>query len=107
MNEKITPDETARKVSRWEQHVTTVIVGITMLLVGWVGTSALQGREKSVEAAGEIKLLAAQVGELRNGVTELKGLVLLMQGNYVARDDFRDHETRLRDLERKLRGAQQ
>ncbi len=109
-DEDITPAETRRTVATWERHTQTVLMGVVMLLIGWTGNSILEGKTKGAEAAGQIALLTQQLGAFKDStardIAELKGLVQAMQGNYVGHDEFRDHEIRLRDLERGRKAKQ-
>lgn len=104
-DDAITPAETGRKVAAWERHGQTIMIGVVMLLIGWVGRTVLDGQSKSVETSGQIALLTQQLGSFKDStardIAEIKGLVVAMQGNYVAREDFRDHEARIRALEHK------
>lgn len=104
-DDAITPAETGRKVAAWERHGQTIMIGVVMLLIGWVGRTVLDGQSKNVETAGQIALLTQQLGSFKDStardIAEIKGLVQAMQGNYVAREDFRDHEARIRALEHK------
>ena len=108
MADHFTPAETSRKVATWERHGQTILLGVVMLLIGWVGRTLLDGQSKSAETAGQMALLTQQLTVFKDAtgrdIAELKGLVQAMQGNYVAREDFRDHESRLRLLEQRAGG---
>ena len=103
MAEDLMSTETGRKVANWERHIQSGLLAAVMLFVGWMANFLWDAKGKSAETATQIGFMTQQIVELKNSTTrdigELKGLVTAMQANYVGRDDFRDHEIRLRSLE--------
>ena len=75
-----------------ERHVQSILLAlITAGLIG-LGSFVIVSREDAVRSSSKFDALTAEVAALR-------GQIALLQNNYVARDDFRDHESRLRTLE--------
>ena len=60
----------------------------------------VQAREDAVRSGAQLHALTQEVAGLRSQITS-------MQANYVGREDFRDHEVRLRALEATARKATQ
>lgn len=81
------------KRSLIEQHAQSVLLAVITAAVLYSGSFVVQAREDSVR-------LAAQMANLTSEVAAMRAQILVMQGNYVSRDDYRDHESRLRHLER-------
>lgn len=86
-------EATRRKGSIIEQHAQSVLLAIITAALIYSGTFVVQAREDSVRSAAQLAALTTEVAALR-------AQLAVMQANYVGRDDFRDHETRLRHLER-------
>lgn len=82
-----------RKGSIIEQHAQSVLLAIITAALIYSGTFVVQAREDSVRSAAQLAALTTEVAALR-------AQLAVMQANYVGRDDFRDHEARLRHLER-------
>jgi hypothetical protein len=82
-----------RKGSIIEQHAQSVLLAIITAALIYSGTFVVQAREDSVRSASQLAALTTEVAALR-------AQLAVMQANYVGRDEFRDHETRLRHLER-------
>lgn len=75
-----------------EQHAQSVLLAVITAALIYSGSFVLQAREDSVRTAAQLATLTSEVAALR---VTLSG----MQSNYVGREDFRDHEVRLRQLE--------
>lgn len=87
-----TADEQQPKRSLIEQHFQSVLLAIITAALIYSGTFVVQAREDAVRTASQLVALTNEVAGLRNQIG-------VMQGNYVQRDDYRDHEARLRHLE--------
>lgn len=83
----------APKRSLIEQHAQSVLLAVITAAVLYSGSFVVKAREDAV-------LLAAQMSSLTTEVAAMRAQIVVMQGNYVLRDDFRDHENRIRQLER-------
>lgn len=81
-----------RKRSLIEQHFQSVLLAVITAALLYSGTFVVQAREDAVRTA-------AQLAALTQEVSGLRAQIGVMQGSYVQRDDFRDHENRLRHLE--------
>jgi sensor domain CHASE-containing protein len=88
------PDSAKRSVI--EQHAQSVLLAVITAAVIFSGTFVVQAREDSVR-------VATQLAAMANEISALRAQLASMQSNYVGRDDFRDHEARLRNLERTVR----
>lgn len=84
--------EEAPKRSLIEQHFQSVLLAIITAALIYSGTFVVQAREDAVRTAAQLAALTSEVAGLRNQIG-------VMQGNYVGREDYRDHEARLRHLE--------
>ncbi len=85
--------EATPKRSVIEQHAQSVLLAVITAAVLYSGSFVVQARENSVR-------LSEQLASLTTEVAAMRAQIVVMQGNYVTRDDFRDHESRLRHLER-------
>ena len=85
-------EEAPPKRSLIEQHAQSVLLAVITAAVLYSGSFVVQAREDAVR-------LAAQMASLTTEVAAMRAQIIVMQSNYVSRDDFRDHETRLRHLE--------
>lgn len=81
------------KRSVFEQHAQSVALAVITAAVLYSGSFVVKAREDAV-------LLAAQMSALTTEVAAMRAQIVVMQGNYVGREDFRDHESRIRQLER-------
>lgn len=81
-----------RKRSLIEQHFQSVLLAVITAALLYSGTFVVQAREDAVRTAAQLAALTQEVAGLRAQLG-------VMQGSYVQRDDFRDHEVRLRHLE--------
>lgn len=72
------------------------MLAIITAVVVYMGSFVLTTREEAVRSSG-------QMASLINEVTLLRVEQSAMRGNYVARQDFTDHEQRLRVLEARSR----
>lgn len=79
-----------------EQHAQSVALAVITAAVLYSGSFVVQAREDSV-------LLTSQMASLTAEVAAMRAQMVVLQGNYVSREDYRDHEARLRHLEN--RGA--
>lgn len=89
------PENTAPKArgrSLLEQHAQSVLLAVITAALIYSGSFVLQAREDSVRTAAQLATLTSEVAALRVALTG-------MQGNYTSRDDYRDHEVRIRQLE--------
>lgn len=91
MTDETLPDIPRRSLI--EQHAQSVLLAVITAALIYSGTFVVQAREDAVRSAAQLVALTAEVSALR-------GQLSVMQGNYIGRDDFRDHEARIRHLER-------
>ena len=84
--------EEERKRSLIEQHFQSVLLAIITAALLYSGTFVVQAREDAVRTASQLAALTQEVSGLRSQL-------VVLQSNYVQRDDYRDHESRLRHLE--------
>lgn len=107
MSDDLTSAEATRKVSIWEKHFQTIAISVTLMVVGYIGTRLLESKDKETQTAASLLFLTQQLSDFKTqsgkDIAELKGLVQAVQGNYVSRENFRDHEARLRQLEQRER----
>lgn len=85
-------DEAPTRAAGIERHVQSVLLATITAVVLYSGAFVIGAREDAVRFTGQIAMLASEVAALRTQLTQ-------MQGNYVSREDYRDHEQRLRTLE--------
>lgn len=78
-----------------ERHVHSVLLAVITAVVLYSGAFVIGAREDAVRFTGQIAMLATEVAALRTQLSQ-------MQGNYVSREDYRDHEQRLRALEARM-----
>ena len=88
-------DETPTRAAGIERHIHSVLLAVITAVVLYSGAFVIGAREDAVRFTGQIAMLATEVAALRTQLSQ-------MQGNYVSREDFRDHEQRLRTLESRL-----
>lgn len=75
-----------------EQHIQSILLAIITAAVLYSGTFVIGAREDSVRFTAQIAGLAAEVGALRVQLAA-------MQTNYTSREEYHDHEARIRTLE--------
>lgn len=92
MNEQ----EATPKRSLIEQHFQSVLLAIITAALIYSGTFVVQAREDAVRTASQLAALTSEVAGLRSQLG-------VLQGSYVQRDDWKDHESRLRHLEGRTR----
>lgn len=83
---------TERKSSLIERHLQSVLLALVTAALLYSGSFVVQAREDAVRTSSQLSALTSEVAGLR-------AQLAVMQGSYVQRDDFRDHESRLRHLE--------
>ena len=83
---------TERKSSLIERHLQSVLLALITAALLYSGSFVVQAREDAVRTSSQLSALTSEVAGLR-------AQLAVMQGSYVQRDDFRDHESRLRHLE--------
>lgn len=83
---------TERKSSLIERHLQSVLLALITAALLYSGSFVVQAREDAVRTSSQLSALTSEVAGLRAQLG-------VMQGSYVQRDDFRDHEVRLRHLE--------
>lgn len=88
-------DDPTPKRSVVGQHAQSVLLAVITAAVLYSGSFVVQDREDSVRLGGQIASLTTEVAAMR-------AQIVVMQGNYVSRDDFRDHEARIRLIERAI-----
>lgn len=83
---------TERKSSLIERHLQSVLLALITAALLYSGSFVVQAREDAVRTAAQLAALTSEVAGLRSQLG-------VMQGSYVQRDDWKDHEARLRHLE--------
>lgn len=83
---------TERKSSLIERHLQSVLLTLITAALLYSGSFVVQAREDAVRTAAQLAALTSEVAGLRSQLG-------VMQGSYVQRDDWKDHESRLRHLE--------
>lgn len=83
---------TERKSSLIERHLQSVLLALITAALVYSGSFVVQAREDAVRTAAQLAALTSEVAGLRSQLG-------VMQGSYVQRDDWKDHESRLRHLE--------
>lgn len=83
---------TERKSSLIERHLQSVLLALITAALLYSGSFVVQAREDAVRTSSQLSALTSEVAGLRAQLT-------VMQGSYVQRDDWKDHESRLRHLE--------
>ena len=81
-----------RKSSLIERHLQSVLLALITAALLYSGSFVVQAREDAVRTAAQLAALTSEVAGLRSQLG-------VMQGSYVQRDDWKDHEARLRHLE--------
>jgi hypothetical protein len=84
-----------RSMVNIERHVQTVLISVVTGAL--VFAASYFYNDNSTKA-----VLANQLSALNQQVAEMRGEIRAMQSNYVSKDDFRDHELRLRRTEEAL-----
>lgn len=80
--------------SHLERHFQTLILTVITAAVLYLGTFVVAAKEEA--AATREKL-----NSISDKLETLQRQMLLMQGNYMTQDQWQDHETRIRELERR------
>jgi|GEM_PF-6196964 len=75
-----------------ERHIQTILISVVTGSIIFAATYFFN--DKSDKA-----VLVQQIATLTNHVMELRADIKAMQSNYVTKDEFKDHEQRLRLLE--------
>ncbi|MEY5099687.1 MAG: hypothetical protein RJA36_2406 [Pseudomonadota bacterium] len=92
MGAAVSEEIVERKGSLIERHIQSVLLALITAALLYSGSFVVQAREDAVRTAAQLTALTTEVSGLR-------AQLAVMQGSYVQRDDFRDHESRLRHLE--------
>lgn len=92
MGAAVSEEIVERKGSLIERHFQSVLLALITAALLYSGSFVVQAREDAVRTAAQLTALTTEVSGLR-------AQLAVMQGSYVQRDDFRDHESRLRHLE--------
>ena len=91
-------DPVLAKRSVIEQHAHSVLLAVITAVVLYSGSFVVTAREESSR-------IAVQMVTLTSEVQALRAQIAVMQQAYVTREDFRDHENRVRALESAARYA--
>lgn len=78
-----------------ERHIQSILLVITTASLMFAANYFYNDNRQKAVAQTQLEVLTAQVIEMR---ADLRA----MQNNYVRRDEYRELEQRLRDLERRL-----
>ena len=78
-----------------EQHAQSVLLALITAALLYSGSFVLQAREDAVRTAAQLATLTSEVAALRAQLAAMQAAY----GGFVGREDFRDHEDRLRSLE--------
>lgn len=82
-----------------EQHVQSILLAVITAAVLYLGSFVIGSREDAVRWGGQIAALTSEVSSLRSEIAT-------MRNNYVGREEYRDHEARIRTLESGTRSSQ-
>lgn len=82
-----------------ERHFHSVALSLITAGIVYLGSFVVQAREDAVRSAAQQSTTTQQLVALTAEVAGLRGQLSAMQVAYVPRDDFKDHETRIRHLE--------
>lgn len=85
------PDE---KKGMLEKHLQTIMISLTTAAIMFSATFTFNTNK-------DLALLAQQVSSLSTQVALLQSKLDGMQINYITRGEFRDHEDRIRAIERR------
>lgn len=85
---------TSTKSNVWERHAQTIIVSVILAAILFASGFIFTTKSELESMKQHMNFMSQQLMELR---TDIK----LLRDSYVSREEFRDHETRLRDLERR------
>ena len=94
-HEQEDPSKPIRKMGI-EQHVQSILLTVITAAVLYSGTFVIGAREDAVRFTAQIASLASEVAALR-------AQLAAMQTNYTSREEYRDHEARIRTLEQDSR----
>lgn len=78
-----------------EKHAQSVLLAVITAALLYSGSFVLQAREDAVRTAAQLTALTGEVAALRAQLAAMQAAY----GAFVGREDFRDHEDRLRSLE--------
>lgn len=92
MGAAVSEEIVERKGSLIERHIQSVLLALITAALLYSGSFVVQAREDAVRTAAQLTALTTEVSGLR-------AQLAVMQGSYVQRDDWKDHESRLRHLE--------
>lgn len=98
MSESSSEDKEARR-GVLERHFHTLALSLITAGVVYLGSFVVQAREDAVRSAAQQQTTTQQLVALTAEVAGLRAQLSAMQVSYVPRDDFKDHETRIRHLE--------
>jgi hypothetical protein len=85
---------TEPKQNIYERHAQTIIVSIILATILFVSGFIFTTKTELEAMKQQMLFVSQQVVELR---TDIKSL----RDSYVSREEFRDHETRIRELEKR------
>lgn len=89
-------DPKAESRSIFERHTQSVLLAVTTAAVLYSGSFVVQAKEDAARTSAQLAVLTTEVAGLR-------AQLAVMQTSFATRDDYRDHETRLRALESSAR----
>lgn len=79
-----------------EQHAQSVLLVVISSALVYSGTFVVGAREDAVRTQTQLAALTQEVAAVRAQLAAL-------QANYTTREDYRDHEMRLRQIESRVR----
>lgn len=82
------------RLAIWERHFQTIVLGLAATAICFAATFIYTTK-------GEMAAMHEQMQNLTQLVMELRSDIKAMQTNYITKDEFKDHETRIRALELK------
>lgn len=83
-----------KRSSLLEQHAQSVLLVIISSALIYSGSFVVSAKEDAARVSAQLSTLTTEVAAMRAQMG-------VMQSSYINRDDFRDHESRLRHLEQR------
>ena len=88
-----------RKSSKLEQHIQTIMIAVVTGAIMWMGSYFFTDKAEKAVLANEVSTISRQLSSLQAELKEVKTELQFLRSGFVTRDQFQDHEERLRLLE--------
>lgn len=88
----VAPEPGAGRGSIVERYIQSVLLTVITAVLLYMGSFVITSREDSVRVSTQLASLTGEVAALR-------GQLSAMQASYATREEWRDHEVRLRTIE--------